>query len=799
MSRNFNCFKPLAIAIAVSAALFSVSQASYAQSGSSDQLSASSSDNSASTIVLAETIEGSQEKGLTLKGNAEVRRNGTTLKGDVIEYSESQDTIKGIGNTEISQNGATITAPEFEYRMDSKSGTANNAEFEYAPIRLRGEANCIRFQSTEGYELEDSIVTTCRKGDNSWYFQFDKLTIDQYNGEGYGKNVVLKVGDVPVFGAPYFEFPASGQRKSGLLIPSMGYSKKTGLDMTLPYYFNLAPNYDYTLTPRIMSKNGLMLGNDFRWLTSSFNAEIIYNFIRNDKLRRYRDKDEKDQYNLDSRRYGLIAQINGSISGIGYGIDYNRVSDDRFWSDYSVGLDRDADTDNILDQKYWLTYGSTYWNAKLSVEKNQTIYSRLSQTSYNKPYEKVPEFSLTNYVADFHGFELSGQVLATKFKNSINTYVYHDANGKRHTRKTPLREGDRFVFDESISYPLRGAAWFFTPKAQLVATSYKLDTPLVHNGDKTPSRVVPIFSVDTGLTFERDVTFGSTGFTQTLEPRIFYTYIPHRDQSDIPNFDSSLSELSFGSIFQENRWTSYDRFYETKDITAAITTRFLANDTGDEWFRATIGQQYHFKTKDSEERREDMLLSIGAKLHRTVSIGGFGQYSLEDHDFKRGSAGIRWSPKPMSVVGLYYRYNKVYPGSDSNMHQLDLSTQWPIYGNLNVVGRLNWSMLDDNWIEAMAGFEYLADCWALRLISRRYASGTIHDTGNTKRLKYDNAILLQFELRGLGSLGSNPFGTLQKGIPGFQTRDLNRPASKQNTNFVGPVLGPAKTGYNYYK
>ena len=686
-------------------------------------------------IAFAEEVSGSPETEIVLKGDAEIRRAGSVIKADRIIYTQYEDTARAVGNAEVSRSGMTFRSPEIVYHMDSKSGEANNADFEYAPTKLRGEAACVRFQSGDTTEMEDSIVTTCRKGDNSWWIELDRLTIDEYERSGVGRNAVLKIGGVPVMGSPWFTFPAGGKRQSGFLAPSLSFSKTRGVDITIPYYWNIAPNYDYTITPRVMSKSGVMIGNEMRLLTKYFSAEAYGDYLHHDS------SDDAPQ----SRRWSFTGKLSGSAAGIGYGIDYTRVSDNDFTSDFGNSIFDSSDS--VLTEDFWVNFSKKYLSGQIAVRKNQYIEDNIG----NKPYEKVPEVKLTGYVADFEGFELTTNLSATRFKHPTKD------------------EGDRFVFDQTVSYPLQGASWFLTPKAQFIGSWYNLDKALAVNGEKHPSITLPVLSLDAGLTFERDLEVNERSTTQTLEPRLFYAYIPYKDQSEIPVFDSSLSDMNFAQLFTANTWTNYDRINEANHLTAALTTRFLDNETGAEWFRAAIGQRYYFNDYEINysgrreklvDHKSDLLASVGAKLFDGLTVTGFGQYNYERKDLNRASFGIRWQPKPMSVVGLYYRYNHVAnPDSDLNFKQIDLSAQWPITGNLYALARLNYSLLKKRWVEALAGLEYNADCWTVRLVGQRYI---------TSSEKNETRFFVQLELHGLGSVGSSPISTLREGIPGYQ-------------------------------
>ena len=758
MPRNSSCPRPLTLALAVACALAAMpvySQTTLETTTIVDMQSVKRLAPSNSTydqepaVASAEAIEGSPETELIMTGDAEIRRPGTMIKADRLTYTQSNGEVTARGNASISRDGAIFRTPQLRYQLTDKTGQAEQVDYEYAPMRLRGEASCARFLPFEQTELVNSLITTCKKGDNSWWIEIEKLTLDEYEQVGYGRNAVLKLGGVPVIGAPWFTFPMSPERKSGFLIPSFGMSSSRGFELQTPYYFNIAPNYDYTFTPHLMTKRGLLLGNNVRWLNQYFETSVTLNYMPDDK--EYEDE-----------RYGASIQLKGSFKGLSYGIDYKRVSDNDFISDFSNSV-RD-DTEDVLAQNYWLSYGQKYWSASLTVNKNQTI-----DIHTDKPYEKVPEFTWRGYVADFQGFEFKTTLQATRFEHPTKI------------------SGDRFVFDQSVAYPIRSAGWFVTPKARVVGTSYDLERAYTRGASLTPGVTVPVFSVDSGLIFDREVRVFDLPMMQTLEPRLFYSYTPYRDQSDIPVFDSSLAEMTFAQLFNEDTWIGYDRFNEANQLSASITTRFIDDRDGYEWFRASIGERVYFndyrigsngKRQALKTQKSDFLASIGAHLTRSLQASVYTQWSHERNKTDRLVAGVRYQPRPMSSIGLFYRYNwEPDRQSEDYIKQVDLSLQWPLSDKWYVLARQNYSLYKRKFIESLLGLEYHADCWTMRVVAQRYTDDNEEPQSN---------FFIQLELNGLGSLGSSPMNELQRSIQGYQPR---------STVITDPTrMGP----YDYY-
>ncbi len=700
------------------------------------------SDGEMASVVSADRIEGNPEDQLHLIGNAEVRRGGAVLKGDRITYTQATDEVESVGNARLYRMGTAFSGPSMKYRLTERSGEMQDAEYEYAPRKLRGCAKNIRFLSGDTTEMEGVKITTCPKDEEAWFIKLDKLDIDEYDQMAKGKWATLHFLGVPVLGSPWFMFPIGNERRSGFLVPTFGMSSSRGVDFMVPYYFNIAPNYDFTLTPRVMTKRGAMLRTETRVLQEHWNAELYYDILPHD-------------HETHSSRSSL--SLKGQYHyGPWYGnVDYNRVSDDDFISDFSGNI-RESSV-SILPQNLSLSYAdSPFWNASIAVNKNQTIRSSII------PYERVPSVSLNGYVGDWNGFEFTTYLNATRFQHQSRI------------------EGDRFIAEQSIAYPLRGAAWFMTPKVSLLGTWYQLHDLDNHPGytDKNPSRVTPSMSVDTGLIFERNTAWFGRAARQTLEPRMYYTFTPYRNQDDIPIFDTWVSDLNMTSLFSENAFTGYDRVSEANQLSTALTTRYLDAENGVELFRATIGQRQYFRdqrvgfsseytTQTNPYRvgvnRSDIFASVGARLSHSLRGDSTMQYSTSEGRFVKAMAGVRWQPRPMSVIGLYYRFNDRTSIEEDRIKQIDLALQWPITERLFALMRYNYSLNSRKPIEELIGFEYIHNCWTFRAVAQRY---------NTEYNTRESNFFLQLELNGLGSIGSNPDTVLSRNIQGYQAPSL---------------------------
>lgn len=706
-------------------------------------------------------MEAVPDEKIILTDGAEVRKAGAVLKGDKITYTFSSDEVYSKGNALVARSGTVFEGPELTYRLDAETGNIPNAKFKYLPNNLRGTSDEVELLGDGNAKLCNAMITTCREGDNSWWIEASTLDLDNNEEVAEGRNARLYLGGVPVFASPYFTFPIGEKRKSGFLTPTFGVNSTFGFNLEIPYYWNIAPNYDYTVVLKPMSKRGITIDNQFRYLQPTFGGEVKYEFL-------YKDKETKTyRYALDWKHTQRLP------GGVNLGIVYQKVSDDDYLSDFSTNLRQSSE--DVLPQNIWLSYGRTYWSTSLGVYKNQTL--RPDGEMNEEPYEKVPEYNFRAYAADLKGFSLSSTFTATRFKHGDN----FDKAG-RPLGKTRSGNGNRFMVNSSISYPLIGSFWHLTPSLEYSMAWYRNVTGEKYNGEpgirgelyRSSHRNIPIFTIDSGLVFERNTTVLGRSTEQTLEPRLYYAYIPYRDQTHLPNFDSSLADMNMAQLFTPNRFIGYDRIGNANQLTAALSTRFIDSQTGREWFTATVGQRYHFADErvhlywdniKNRKLKSDIIGSTEFTLIKDWKAELGIQYSTLWKKFSKTTAGVRYNPAKYSNVSLYYRYN--YDPDDrnedllenSNIKQIDFAFQWPVYKDLYALGRYNYSLRDKKVIDSLFGLEYREGCWIFRSVVQRYVRSEGKTTTN---------FFFELELIGLGAFGSSPLETLRQGIIGYQ-------------------------------
>ncbi|HUL68346.1 MAG TPA: LPS-assembly protein LptD [Burkholderiaceae bacterium] len=702
--------------------------------------------------VRADRISGEMEETVRLDGSAEMRRAGTVVRGDHIDYTVATDHATIEGNARLFRDGTTFTGPSLQLQVDALTGTMPDADFTYAPRQGRGSSSLIEFLGHERLIANDATYTSCGPGDNGWWVQANQLEIDRGEELAVARGARIYFEGVPIFASPYFQFPLGERRRSGILTPSFVINSTLGYEVTVPWYWDIAPNRDFTLAPRIMSRRGILLENEFRFLEPTVRGRLGYDVIAHDRS----TGTKRDNISIQTEYANFV--------GVSGGINYNRVSDDRFFVDF--GRTITSSSQAVLPQEAFVAYNKPFFASALRISKNQTLQDPAAPIT--PPYERVPQLTLGSLRYDWYGFDPSINIDATHFSchSCINVVT-----------QTPLEEGSRVVINPVISYPIQAPGWFFIPKAQWSYTAYSLD-PAVHPDNSRPTRSLPLYSVDTGLVFERDGLFFGDASTQTLEPRLYYAYVPFRDQSNLPNFDSALADFNFTQLFTENIYSGSDRIGEANQLTAAIVGRVFDPVNGGERMRIALGQRFYFASQrvtllptdpQRTDKTSDILFAFSGAIARHVITDIEVEHSTDQNQVVRSNLGVRWQPAPASVVSLSYRY------TINDIEQVDLSAQWPLTRRLYGVGRLNYSLKDRSWIETLAGLEYKADCWLLRFAAQRFATSSLTTT---------TAVFLQLELNGLASVGPSPVEQLRRSIAGYQV--INPPPR---------VPGP----YDYYE
>ncbi|HEY0879366.1 MAG TPA: LPS-assembly protein LptD [Zeimonas sp.] len=684
-------------------------------------------------------LYGRSERDTTLEGNAEVRKAGSVIRADRLTYYPADDELLAAGHVRVTREGNVFTGPELALKLDANTGWFETPSYYLALYDGRGNAERIDFLGPDRMRLTEASYTTCQFDDPDWILLAETMTLDQEADEGTGRSASLYFKGVKILAAPIFAFPLSDRRRSGFLPPSVSVTSRSGADVVVPYYWNIAPNRDLTLYPRVSTRRGLQMGAEFRYLQRSFYGSATVEWNPDDRVTH------------TSRHFFDLNNTFTNWGGWGGGWNLRGVSDDNYFVDYGRSIV--SSSERLLPRVFSASRGlPNDWTALVSVQTWQSILD-----ARPGPYERVPQVQLRNVVRDARGFDLDTVLDSTRFR----------APAAR------LPEGWRGVANPQLSYPVVRPGWFVVPKAQLHLASYQIDSGTDGLFDRTESSAVPTFSIDSGLVFERPTRFLGRELTQTFEPRLFYARTPFRDQSDLPVYDTTVADFNFAQLFSENTFVGYDRIADVNQLTAAAVSRLIDPATGAERLRFAVGQRIHFSPQrvtipgvaPRTDERSDVLLAASGELGRYQSFDAGLQYSVRDRDVPRYTALWRYLPSDGRIlnVGLRYRRNEI--------GQFDTSARWPVAPRWVALGRLNYSFLEEGRdpisgvpnergvVEAVLGFEYDSCCWGTRFVVQRFRTAFGRST---------TAFFIQLELKGLARLGSDPFGILRRNIPGYR-------------------------------
>lgn len=726
--------------------------------------------------VEADTLTGKQDDQVEATGNAVMLNSNQTVRADRLTYDQQTGDVEGLGSVVVEQDGSTMRGPHLKLNMDTSAGFMEQPDFYLKENDSRGSGDMLHIRDKQHFTLDNATYTACPVGNQDWLMKMSSLEIDREEHVGVARNARVEFMDVPILYAPWMDFPLSGQRKSGFLSPIIGGTNKGGSELTVPYYFNLAPNYDATVAPRLILKRGLMLNNEFRYLETGYAGEVHADLLPGDAMA--------------GRNRGRFSLKHSQLLGGGFSaqVNFNRVSDSAYYRDLSDSMTNTSQVNLLQDAA--LSYSGGWWSSTAHLQRFQTLQN--PQAPIATPYARLPQLTLNaNRNLGGANVSFSGEYVSFSHPTALN--------------------GQRLVLNPAVSYPLLNTpGYYLTPRLSLHSTSYVLGSNNAA-GLQNVSRTLPMLSLDGGAVFERDVSLFGGKYLNTLEPHAYYVYVPYRDQRLFPVFDTAQAPFNYAQMFTENRFYGSDRVGDANQITLAVISRFLGMDDGTERLRLMVGERFSLSpprvnlvAPTTTTNKSDILLGAAGQLSPSWSLQSELQYSPSLARTQHYNLMVRYRPEVGKVLNLGYRYISdalgtqlpgvivptgsavingiTYPtfggvpyatiGGNSyavawpGLRQINISGQWPLSSRWSAVGQWSYSYLDKRLLSGIAGLEYNQDCWTLRMVAHSFTIGNQQSS---------TGVFLQIELNELLKVGSDPLTLLKQSVPGY-TKTNDKPA-----------------------
>lgn len=681
---------------------------------------------SGATLLSADRAVSDGDGTITLTGSVEALRAGQFLQANAGRYRPGAGIVDASGNVSYLREDMRIEGESGEFGLGTETGLVIGSRFELFERHARGEAATARMLDRDVTVLDEAWYTTCDPGREDWLLRAARVRLDRESGVGVAHHARLSFMRVPLLYTPWISFPIDDRRRSGFLYPDIRDSSRSGLELSLPYYLNLAPNRDATITPRHLKKRGSMIESEIRYLGRNHHGQLDIGWLPNDR-QTGRDR------SLFSYRHQTLPGTGPSVD-----VDYNHVSDADYLRDF--GNDLGIVSLTHLEKRATLGYQARHWLATAGLQRYQTVDDDIRPAA--RPYRLEPVLSFGTQLPE-HNFRPGLKLAAThvNFRHAIRV------------------EGQRYEIRPALSYPMYGLAGFIEPSVSLRHTGYRLDNAAP--GDSQLTRTLPIITVDSGIFLERRLDLRGRTLIQTLEPRAFFLHVPYREQDHLPQFDTGTPDFNFSQLFRDNRFNGADRVGDAHHVALALVTRLIDATNGRERLTAGIGQIHHFR---------DRRVQLGGRPPETASrsdlvgeaTGQAGNVTLRldarrsEHNGHLDRAGLdmAYRPGPRRLLGIGYRYR------EKVVEQADLTVLWPLGARWHVLARHSHSLHDRRTLETITGLEYRSCCWRLRLVSRRYLDGVAEG----RDAEYNRSIYAQLEFIGLASLGDDLEDLLERGI-----------------------------------
>lgn len=655
-----------------------------------------------------------------LSGNVYISQNDQELTAQQAIYNQQSGKVLATGSVSFKSSNVNVQSQQLAYNLNSGLGSLTDVAYLLNGTEGRGESDELVQETNQITRLKNASYTTCPVGVNSWSLKAEDIKLDRSTEQGTARKVTLQINDRPFLYLPYFSFPLTDQRKSGFLIPSFETDEKSGVQVSLPYYWNLAPNYDLTTTPNMLSKRGLQLETEFRYLTERHGGTFQYDVLPSDQA-----------YDNNLRYHFNVQHLSQLDSNSQLELQAAGVSDKDYFDDLGSSLAASS----IVNLERTLSYSSD--NEEWDFSALAQSYQILDSSSQN--YARLPQLQAT-------WTPQLASAAPTLSASSEYTYFSRSKGDNGHRSDTQVNIKQRF----------ENASAYLEPKLKLQHTHYQLE----QENNTSINRSLPTLAVDAGLFFERELEGGKR--LQTLEPRIYYTYTPFREQANIPVFDSSERTLSYSQLFTDNDFTGKDRIADNNRLSTSITTRLQELDKGREIFRASLGQMYYFADRKvtlpdetiKTGSRSELVMEMAGELNDTTHISGTAFADMQEKAISAGQIRVNYQDQKQRILNLGYSQRK------SEYESAHLAFATPVTQQWTLVGAHEQDLKNERSLETLAGLEYQSCCWKSRIAARKYL---LSDNAT-----YDDSLFVELELKGLGSFGSGTRNLMENRIYGYK-------------------------------
>ncbi len=677
--------------------------------------------------IFSDQVQLRENQSADFFGQVQILHRDTLLQAPNARYDTASQTLRADGGIEYYNTDLSVSSQYFEAKLAESQITLGNARYQFVSQAGRGEASAM-IASDKALVLREAVFTTCPQQDDSWGLHAEEISIAADSGWGEARNAVFKIKDIPVLYLPYLTFPVNEQRKTGVLVPKVGSSQRTGLDLEVPYYFNLAENYDLTLTPRYMSKRGAQLKSQFRYLTTEHQGLMQLEYMANDN--------EKPN-DFGSRYLGHLSNRSDFNSKWRGYIDFTDVSDSAYLTE--LGSDYNNQSDTQLYREASLSYFGDKIHSHLKLQGFEIL------GNYDKAYQALPQLSLASASPIALGDYLQGSWYS-QFAHFRNDDAFYHAT-------------DRLHVEPKLRLPFVTPAFEFTAETSLLYTYYQQDSLSALSAEQeTISRTLPKLRLHARVNLEREYDWFGEQALQTLEPQIQYLYIPYRDQSNIGLYDTTRLQDDYYGLFRQNRFSGLDRINEANQLSVGWTTRFYDN-TENELFRFSLGQIFFLKepeltddvlTQDLTSTESMLASEMIWHWYRRWYVSSAVQYDIDSKKLIKSNASLDYRGSDNSLFQLNHRYSRAVSGVE--IQQIGLIGAMPIQENWQLIASYYRDVSNHRMIDANIGLQYESCCWAVRFVARRQVradfDAAVDNLNQLARL--DSGFSVQFVFKGFG-------------------------------------------------